>query len=55
MIEKIFLTLTALIIFYGTMWLAFIFLPKWVDVIIGFPLAIFLMILFMVKSPKYIK
>jgi hypothetical protein len=50
--KQVFYILLVLIIFYGAIWLCFLILPKWIDVIIGFPLAIYLMILFMIKIGK---
>jgi hypothetical protein len=39
---KIFFVIYILLSFYGVNWLASYLLPKWIDILIGFPLSMYL-------------
>jgi len=49
---SILIAIISLLIFYGTMCLALIFLPKWVDFIIGVPFSFYMTVLFLIDVKK---
>ncbi len=51
-IKRSIYAIIAVLIFCGTMQLSFVFLPKWIDFILGLPLAIYLMISFLLDIKK---
>ena len=47
--------LVVLFLFHGVNYIAFLILPKWVDVIIGFPLSIYLIYKWLIIYADFIK